>query len=122
MLDEDRDRKVAAVREMIEILKSQKSSQFHVMLFKYYIDTEPYSASALTVSDDSTPNLRETRDGFECEAFFPPDVLRQQERQGKDIINGVISVSLYVNVDDIVGIFMTAEKGEPIPLYTPAGC
>jgi hypothetical protein len=121
MAEENRERKSRAVKEMIRKLNSQESSRFHIMLFKYYIDTEPYSTSALTISQASTPNMREAPNGFECDAFFPPDMLRPEEKEGKKVINGVIQVRLYVNVDDIVGIFVTAEKGETIPLYTPAG-
>ncbi len=121
MVEENRERKSHAVKEMIRMLNSQESSQFHVMLFKYYIDTEPYATSGLTVSQASTPNIRETPSGFECDAFFPPDMLRPQEKGGKETVNGVIKVSVYVNLDDIVGIFAMAAKGDTIPLYTPAG-
>src|SRR5438093_5981307 len=70
MAEENRERKSRAVKEMIRMLNSQESSRFHVMLFKYYIDTEPYSTSALTISQASTPNMREAPNGFECDAFF----------------------------------------------------
>jgi hypothetical protein len=118
--EENRERKSHAVKEMIRMLNSKESSQFHVMLFKYYIDTEPYSASALTVSEASTPNMRETPNGFECDAFFPPDTLRPQEKDGKEEINGAIRVSLYVSLDDIVAIYAIAQGDEPVPLYVPA--
>ena len=121
MVDEDRDRKSHAIKEMIKMLNSQKSSQFHVMLFEYYIDTELYSTSGLTVSQASTPNIRETPNGFECDAFFPPDMLRPGQREGKEIINGVMKVSLYVNLDDIVAIYAIAQGDKTIPLYTPTG-
>jgi hypothetical protein len=121
VIEENRERKFRAVQEMIEMLNSLESSQFHVMLFKYYIDTEPYSTSALTVSHVCTPNIREAPNGFECDAFFPPEMLRSQEKEGKEEINGTIKVRLYVNLDDVVGICATAAKGETIPLYTPAG-
>jgi hypothetical protein len=121
MPEENRERKSHAVKEMIRMLNAQESSQFHVMLFKYYIDTEPYSTSALTVSEATTPNMRETPNGFECDAFFPPDTLRPQEKHGKTVINGVIRVSLYVNLDDIIGIYSTPENAEAIPLYSPSG-
>jgi hypothetical protein len=120
MPEEIRERKSRAVKEMIKMLNSQASSQFHVMLFQYYIDAERYPASALTVSQDFTPNMRETPNGFECDTFFPPSMLRLQEQQGKEIINGVIKVNLYVNLDDIVAIYTIAQGNKPIPLYTPA--
>src|SRR5438046_1957633 len=105
MADEDREKKSLAVKEMIKTLNSKldskKSTKFHVMLFQYYIDTERYATSALTVSEDSTPNIRETPGGFECDAFFPPEMLRLQQREGKEVKNGAIEVKLYVNLDDI---------------------
>jgi hypothetical protein len=88
------------------------------MLFQYYIDTKPYTTSSFTVSNDFTPNIRETEGGFECDAFFPPDMLRPDDREGKEVINGVIRVRLYVNLDDVVGIFTVAE-GQTMPLYRP---
>jgi len=118
VVEEDRERKSRAIKEMVKMLNSQKSSQFHVMLFKYYIDTESYSTSALTVSQACTPNMRETPNGFECDAFFPPDMLRPQQREGKEVINGVIRVSLYVNLDDVVAIYVIVARDETIPLYT----
>ena len=120
MTEENLHRKSRAVKEMIEMVNAPNSSEFHVMLFKYYIDTEPYSTSALAVSQACTPNIREAPDGFECDAFFPPEMLRSQEKDGKEVINGTIKVRLYVNLDDVVGIFVTGHKGEAIPLYTPA--
>lgn len=121
MPKEDRERKSHAVKEMIRMLNSQETSKVHVMLLKYYIDTEPYSTSALTVSEATTPNLLETPEGFKCDAFFSPDMLRPQAKQGKTVINGVIRVSLYVNLDDILRIFAMSENAEAIPLYSPAG-
>jgi hypothetical protein len=119
--EENREKKSHAVKEMIRMLNSQETSKVHVMLLKYYIDTEPYSTSALTVSEATTPNLLETPEGFKCDAFFLPDMLRPQEKQGKTVINGVIRVSLYVNLDDIIRIFAMSENAEAIPLYSPAG-
>jgi hypothetical protein len=117
---EDREKKSRAVKAMIAKLHSQESLKFHVMLFQYYINTKPYPTSSFTVSNDFTPNICETEGGFECDAFFPPDMLRPEEREGKEIINGVIRVRVYVNLDDIVGIFSVAE-GETTPLYRPTG-
>ena len=108
-MPQDREEKSRAVKAMIEILNSQESSKFHVMLFQYYIDTKAYSTSSFTVSNDFTPNIRETAGGFECDAFFPPNMLRPEEREGKELINGVIRVRLYVNLDDVVGIFPVAD-------------
>jgi hypothetical protein len=118
VLAQDREEKSRAVKAIVEILKSQESSQFHVMLFQYYIDTKPYTTSSFTVSNDFTPNIRETDGGFQCDAFFPPDMLRPEEREGKELTNGVIRVRLYVNLDDVVGIFMVA-GGETRALYHP---
>jgi hypothetical protein len=117
MADQERDKKARVVKNMIETLNSQKSSKFHVMLFQYYIDTERYATSALTVSGDFTPNIRETLGGFECDAFFPPEMLRPQQKEGKEVKNGAIKVKLYVNLDDIVAILAIAEEGGETTLY-----
>src|SRR4030095_7673391 len=119
MSTEDRERKYKALKEMIRIVNSQASSKGYVALLKYYIDTEAYAASALTLSQDYTPNLHETPNGFGCETFFSPDMLAPEERQGKEIINGVVRVNLYVNLDDIVAIVAETEKDKSVPLYSP---
>jgi hypothetical protein len=118
VLEKDREEKFRAVKAMIEMLNSQESSKFHVMLFQYYIDTKTYSTSSFTVSKEFTPNIRETAGGFECDAFFPPNMLRPEDREGKELVNGVIRVRLYVNLDDVVGIFTVAE-GQTMALYRP---
>ena len=45
-------------------------------------------------------------------------MLRPEEREGKEVINGVIRVRLYVNLDDVVGIFTVAD-GQTTALYRP---
>jgi hypothetical protein len=45
-------------------------------------------------------------------------MLRPEEREGKELTNGVIRVRLYVNLHDVVGIFMVA-GGETMALYDP---
>jgi hypothetical protein len=119
MLDADRKNKSLAVKKMIKLFHAYESSHFHVVLKQYYIDKEPYSASALTVSRECTPNLAEALNGFQCDSFFPPNMLDPKEKEGKEVINGVIKVSMYVNLDDVFGIFDMATQGEPIPLYAP---
>jgi hypothetical protein len=51
------------------------------MLLRYYVETEEYSTSALTVSQACTPNVLETPNGFECDAFFPPEMLKRRPRR-----------------------------------------
>jgi hypothetical protein len=116
MSEQDREKKSRAVRAMVEMLNSKESSKFHVMLFRYYIDTNAYRTSSLTVSDHFTPNIRETEGGFVCDAFFPPHLLRPEDREGKEVINGVVRVKLYVSLDDVVGIFAVAD-GQTTALY-----
>jgi len=48
-------------------------------------------------------------------------MLRPEEKDGKEVINGVVKVSLYVNLDDILGIYAMVENGQAIPLYSPVG-
>ena len=119
MLEQDREKKSRAVRAMIGTLNSQESSKFHVMLFQYYINTIPYATSSVTIANDFTPNIRATAGGFECDTFFPPSMLMPEHREGKEIINGVIRVALYVNLDDVVGIFRV-DGDQKMELYSPS--
>lgn len=119
MLEQNRENKSRAVRAMIEMLNSQESSTFHVMLFRYYINTTPYATSSVTISNNFTPNIRHTAGGFECDAFFPPNMLRPEHREGREIINGVIRVSLYVNLDDVVAI-VRVDGDQTMEFYSPS--
>jgi hypothetical protein len=99
-----------AIKKMVRLFNSREAPHFHVALLKYYIDTVPYPAHALTVMKETTPNLRETPCGFECDAYFPPRTLNPEESEGKEVVNGVVKVNLFVDSQDVLGIF-SVENG-----------
>jgi hypothetical protein len=74
------------------------------MLTQYFIEGEPYGASALTVSATATPNLIQTQDGFVCDAFFPPELLTATALRGKAEHDGVVTVRLEARLEDIIQI------------------
>ena len=79
-------------------------------------------ASGLTISPHHTPNIRQTQNGFECEAFFPPKMITENGAKGKEVINEVIKVRMQVNLEDILFINgrQKGGQGDQIDLY-PGG-
>jgi len=116
--NEDRARKVDAIKRLIEMIKSREATRAHVMLLQYYIEGGPYLASALTVSPDGTPGLAETGEGFRCDAFFPDKILSPQAiAVGQKVESGAIRVRLEVKTEDIAAIIVTTESGPEYTLY-----
>jgi hypothetical protein len=104
-VSEDEYAKFYAVKSMIEMLYNLKDPPiFMVALLRYYIEEEPYMASGLTVSAEHTPNIRQTKEGFECDAFFEPKMLTKHAKKGKEIVNGLMKVRMKVKLADIVGV------------------
>jgi len=92
------------------------------MLLQYYIEGEPCAARALTVSPNYTPNLDETGEGFQCDAFFPdkilsPHALAVGQRVKSGAMSGAFQVRLEVKAEDIVAIIVTPEPGSESILY-----
>ena len=119
---EDFARRVDAVKRLIEMIKSREVVWAHVMLFQYYIEGEPCSASALTVTPDGTPNIDATGDGFRCDAFFPEKVLNPHavavgQKLTSGAMSGTIRVKLEVKTEDVVGIIVRTESGPESTLY-----
>ena len=102
MLEQDREKKSRAVRAMIGTL-NLKNPQSFMSCYSSIIST-PYLmlTSSVWISNDFTPNIRATAGGFECDTFFPPSMLMPEHREGKEIINGVIRVALYVNLTTLL--------------------
>jgi hypothetical protein len=122
MEDEDSARKGGAVKRMLEMLKSGEAAQAQVALLQYFIEGESYPASALTLSDDYTTNLEETKEGFQCEAYFPDQMLTPYAQAvGERLENGLIRVKLEVKLEDIVAIAVATESGPQTMLYTLSG-
>ncbi|XVV10952.1 hypothetical protein ACQP2X_39860 [Actinoplanes sp. CA-131856] len=92
------------VQGMARALARPGAPSFMILLSKYVIDGEEYSATGLTVSPEATPNLRQTASGFECDASFLPDQLAPSSSQGKEIVNGEIVVRMTVYLRDIAQV------------------
>lgn len=105
---DDQYEKFYAVKSMIE---NMDRHSFMVMLFTYYIEGEPYVTTGLTISPDHTPNMRQTQDGFECDAFFTPEMLTDHAKEGKEVINGLVKVRLRAYLKDIL-IISGVESGD----------
>jgi hypothetical protein len=118
---EDFARRVDAIKRLIEMIKSREVVWAHVALLQYFIEGEPYSASALTVTPNDTPNLDETGDGFQCDAFFPDKILSPHALAvGQKVMSGAggfIRVRLEVKTEDVVAIIVRTESGPQSTLY-----
>ena len=95
--------KFLAISNMIQFVREHPDCLFMVMLLPhYFIESEAYRASALTVSSGHTPNIRQTIEGFECDAFFQPHMLTAQSKKGKEVVNGLIKVRMEVRSENIM--------------------
>jgi hypothetical protein len=92
------------VGSMARALSQPDPPVFMVLLFTYLVEGQEYSTTGLTVSATATPNLVVTRAGFECDAFFAPELLESHVREGKDLVDGSIRVRLAVRLRDIIQI------------------
>ncbi len=111
-----------AIKTMVEMLKTERPPIFMVVLVPgtaYRIEGEEYRATALTVTNDHTPNVRLVNDGFECDAFFPPQLLTERAKEGKEAHNGVYKVDLFLPLANIMLILGKRDggAGEQIQLY-----
>jgi hypothetical protein len=118
MKSEDWGKKIEAIKRLIEMLNSGEAAEAQIAHLQYWIEGEPYPASALTLSPDYTPNLEQTESGLQCDAFFPEEMLTPHVRlEGQRIETGLIRVRLEVKIDDIVAIVVTTESGPQTTLY-----
>ena len=101
-----------AIKQMTEALAQPQPPDFFVALGRYYVDGEPYRATGLAVSPTRTPNLRQTQTGFACDAYFAPDLLKEQNRRGKQVLKGLVEVKLEVRLEDIWMVTVQAAGSE----------
>lgn len=95
--------KFLAIGDMIQLIREHPESIFMVVLLpNYFIEGEAYPATALTVSSSHTPNIRQTIEGFECDAFFPPHMLTARSKKGKEVVNGLIKVRMELKSKNIL--------------------
>ncbi len=95
-LPPDEYQKYFAIKSMIDQLNTRDPPTFFIALNEYTIEGERYMASGLTVDPDHTPNIRQTPTGFECDAFFKPDMINEKGRKGKEVVNSIIKVRMQV--------------------------
>jgi hypothetical protein len=116
LVPQDQHRKFFAIKNMLELLGSKDPPKFFVVLMKYYIEDEEYRASGLTVTSSHTPNIRQTQQGFECDAFFPPNMLTAHSMAGKEVVNNIIKVRMKVKMEDIFALVGSTESGQQLNL------
>jgi hypothetical protein len=83
-------------------LKHDEPWHFQVAVVGYWIDGRPYPADGIAVNLVNTPNFARTVDGFECDAFFPPNILDAETVAACGIIrspSGVEMTRVRVTVD-----------------------
>ena len=117
MSNELSQRKALIIARMVASLRDGQNRGYYVGLVGYFIEGDPCAASGLSVDLWSTRNIRQTRDGFVCDAFFPPEQLQPETVEAKGIIKKVVEgkeadvvpVSLEVNLDDIWSVVVTID-------------
>ena len=105
-------KKIAVVAQMVSDVSCGGGLSYFVVLAGYWIEGYPYSASGLSVDHTGSPDIRLTMDGFECGAFFAPNMLLDetvlkngiiQRDFGQGTVN-VVKVRVEVKLRDIIAI------------------
>jgi hypothetical protein len=111
---------VAAVG-MAQLIREPGPYLFEVLLLRnpvYVIEGINYTATVLSVAQDRTPNLVVSAEAFECDAFFPPDMLAPTETE-RQTVAGVARVRLTVPLAGISSILAVrtddTDSGEGLP-------
>jgi hypothetical protein len=97
---------------------------YFIGLVGYWIEGLPYPASGLSVDDTATPNIRLANDGFETDAFFPPNDIQPETLKSKEltkVLRGddtyeLVKVRVRVRLADIWSI-ATFRDGTQVDLY-----
>lgn len=92
------------VRAVARALRQPHAPSFMILLLTYRINGEKYSTTGLTISASATPNFAVTPAGFECDAFFPSELLTQQSMDSGTVENGSVRVRLAVRLKDIIKV------------------
>jgi hypothetical protein len=124
VLSEENFERFFAVKTMIDMLNTKEPPKFFLRFAPdrgYEIEGERYRAPGLHISVNHTPNLRQTADGFECDAFFPPQRLTEHgAKAGAQEQTGVLRVKMRVSLDDFSDIIggQKGGSGRQLNLYT----
>jgi hypothetical protein len=92
------------IRGIARALTRPDAPSFMVLLLTYKVDGEEYATTGLTVSATATPNLTVTKDGFECDAFFPAGMLTSGALAPKESKDHPVRVRVAVRLRDIIDI------------------
>jgi hypothetical protein len=114
-----------ALRLVVVGLQRREPAQFVVGLVGYLIEGRPYSADALSVDAEATPNLQLTDQGFVCDAFFPAAILDPETVAARGYIQrsvggqevSLIRVHIEVKAEDIWSITECSPGEEPRQLF-----
>jgi len=99
-----------AVTGMAKLVHEPLGYIFQVSLDRYSIEGVEARATMLTVSYDHTPNMIVAADGFECDAFFPPQRLNEQILEGRQVVEGRVRTRLYAPFSSISMIIATRQS------------
>ena len=107
---------------MIASLRRGEDRAYFVGLVGYFIEGCPCPASGLNLDLTGTPNIRQTQDGFVCDAFFPPDALpRETAQANRTVTKGsggtetdLVPVTVEVRLRDVWSVAEWIEKAQHI--------
>jgi hypothetical protein len=111
-----------AFRGIAALVDQNGPYSFIVMLSEYSIEGLPVHANMLTVASTHTPNMVVHSDRFDCDAFFPPDLLNAQMIGDKPVIRGRVKVRMSVEFDKtfmIAGMRTDTGNGDMVTIYRP---
>jgi hypothetical protein len=121
-MSDDPSQKALVVSQMIASLRRGEDRAYFVGLVGYFIESCPCPASGLNVDLIATPNIRQTQDGFVCDAFFPRSSLPRETVQGHGIVKkgssgpetDLVPVTLEVKLRDVWSVAEWIEKAQHI--------
>ena len=85
---------------MVSSVKRAEPREYHVSLVGYYIEGIPFSATGLSLNQDTPPDIDLTDESFTCTAFFEPHLLDASIVKG----NGIIQKHFGGQVIDLVPV------------------
>jgi hypothetical protein len=116
----------SAVDQMVTSVQRGEELSYFVSLNGYWIEGYPYTADGLTVDQASASHIERSEDGFECDCWFPPDMIQPKTLRDKEIVErkspdggGVrlVKVRVTVRLEDVSGITAMGPSGESAQLF-----
>lgn len=100
----------AAAAGMAQLVREGQPYLFRVMTFRYEIEGLGVRSTMLTAGPDYTPNMVVSERGFDCDAFFPPDLLTEEMMAGRQVVAGRVRVRMHVPFDEMSMIIAIREQ------------